>query len=148
MSAIRSQATCAGWLLKVNYWPEPDSAAEWLDVRFAESGGPGSAIGDSHNWPTVLKKSSVATQPRRGVGEIARFFACAWKRVTAPSTLIHPRRLKPSCGGLASTAERTVAPARMCLESLTAKAGIREQNRLTADNGRLACAGMDYLFHK
>src|SRR5258707_12050094 len=42
---------------------------------------------------------------------------------------IHQRRLTPSCGGQAPTAERTVGPARMIAESLTPKPGIREQNR-------------------
>src|SRR6476620_2767300 len=43
-------------------------------------------------------------------------------------TVIHQRRLTPSCGGQAPTAERTVGPARMIAESLTPKPGIREQN--------------------
>ena len=38
--------------------------------------------------------------------------------------------LTPSCGGRAPTAERTVSPARMIVESLTLRPGIREQNRL------------------
>jgi len=38
--------------------------------------------------------------------------------------LIHQRRLTPSCGGLAPTAERTVGPARMFAESLTPSPGI------------------------
>src|SRR5579864_9572495 len=56
----------------------------------------------------------------------------AWRapeRVTALSTLIHQRRLTPSCGGHAPTAERTVSPARMIVESLTPRPGIREQSR-------------------
>src|SRR3954462_9927790 len=48
-------------------------------------------------------------------------------RETALATLIHQRRLTPSCGGQAPTAERTVGPARMIAESLTPKPGIREQ---------------------
>ena len=35
----------------------------------------------------------------------------------------------PSCGGHAPTAERTVGPARMIVESLTPRPGIREHNR-------------------
>src|SRR6516162_6956354 len=50
-------------------------------------------------------------------------------RETALATLIHQRRLTPSCGGQAPTAERTVGPARMIAESLTPKPGIREQYR-------------------
>src|SRR5437899_3269983 len=47
---------------------------------------------------------------------------------TALATLIHQRRLTPSCGGQTPTAERTVGPARMIAESLIPKPGIREQN--------------------
>src|SRR5262245_52219466 len=49
-------------------------------------------------------------------------------RETALATLIHQRRLTPSCGGLAPSAERTVGPARMVAESLTPRPGIREQS--------------------
>src|SRR5438876_6747245 len=55
-------------------------------------------------------------------------FLRALIRETALATLIHQRRLTPSCGGQAPTAERTVGPARMIAESLTPKPGIREQN--------------------
>src|SRR6516165_6156387 len=61
-------------------------------------------------------------------------------RETALATLIHQRRLTPSCGGQAPTAERTVGPARMIAESLTPKPGIREHNRHEADISRQACA--------
>src|SRR5262249_28604172 len=50
-------------------------------------------------------------------------------RETALATLIHQRRLTPSCGGHAPTAERTVGPAGMIAESLKPKPGIREQYR-------------------
>ena len=53
----------------------------------------------------------------------------ASERATALSTLIRQRRLTPSCGGHAPTAERTVGPARMTVESLTPRPGIREQYR-------------------
>src|SRR5215813_5241670 len=56
-------------------------------------------------------------------------FLRALIRETALATLIHQRRLTPSCGGQAPTAERTVGPARMIAESLTPKPGIREQYR-------------------
>src|SRR5438034_11198495 len=56
-------------------------------------------------------------------------FLRALIRETALATLIHQRRLTPSCGGHAPTAERTVGPARMIAESLTSKPGIREQYR-------------------
>jgi hypothetical protein len=56
-------------------------------------------------------------------------FLRAPERATALATLIHQRRLTPSCGGHAPTAERTVGPARMIVESLTPRPGIREHNR-------------------
>jgi hypothetical protein len=65
-------------------------------------------------------------------GEIVRFFASV-RRATALSTLIQQRRLTPSCGGHAPTAERTVGRARVVVESLTPRPGIREQNRTSAD---------------
>src|SRR2546423_11663486 len=60
-------------------------------------------------------------------------FLRALIRETALATLIHQRRLTPSCGGHAPTAERTVGSARMIAESLTPKPGIREQNRPQSD---------------
>src|SRR5262249_7347729 len=54
-------------------------------------------------------------------------FLRAPERATALATLIHQRRLTPSCGGHAPTAERTVGPARMIVESLTPRSGIRER---------------------
>src|SRR5262249_56122276 len=60
----------------------------------------------------------------------------AWRaleRATALSTLIHQRRLTPSCGGHYPTAERTVDPARNVVESLTSRAGIREEHRPIRD---------------
>src|SRR5580700_11952715 len=55
-------------------------------------------------------------------------FLRASERATALATLIRQRRLTPSCGGYAPTAERTVGPARMIVESLTPRPGIRELN--------------------
>src|SRR5262245_14700863 len=43
----------------------------------------------------------------------------ARKEQNALHTLIHQRRLTPSCGGFAPTAERTMDPARIFTESLT-----------------------------
>src|SRR5262249_5950698 len=60
-------------------------------------------------------------------------FLRAPERATALATLIHQRRLTPSCGGHAPTAERTVGPARMIVESLTPRSGIREQYRHIPD---------------
>src|SRR5262245_32990122 len=50
-------------------------------------------------------------------------------RETPLATLIHQRRLTPSCEGQAPTAERTVGPARMIAESLTPT--LIHQRRLT-----------------
>src|SRR3954470_8027121 len=49
------------------------------------------------------------------------------ERPTAIATLNRQRHLTPSCGGLTPTAERTMGPARISLESLTPRPGIREQ---------------------
>src|SRR4030095_315979 len=61
-----------------------------------------------------------------GVGAIAPGFAML-KKASALHTLIRQRHPTPSCGGHAPTAERTMIPARMCLESLDRRPGIREQ---------------------
>src|SRR5580692_132433 len=63
-------------------------------------------------------------------------FLRASKRTTALATLIRQRRLAPSCGGHAPTAERTVGPARMIVESLTPRPGIREQYRGVRSTGQ------------
>src|SRR6478672_7328011 len=55
-------------------------------------------------------------------------FLRAPERPNAIATLNRQRHLTPSCGGLTPTAERTVGPARISLESLTPRPGIREQN--------------------
>src|SRR6266403_1415233 len=60
---------------------------------------------------------------------------------TALATLIHQRRLTPSCGGQAPTAERTLGPARTIAESLTPKPGIREHNRHLCDIHRCPLYG-------
>ena len=53
-----------------------------------------------------------------GVGAIAPGFAML-TRASALYTLIRQRHLTPSCGGHVPTAERTLNPARMFVESLT-----------------------------
>src|SRR6266436_7607732 len=92
---------------------------------------------NEHNEITGFPQNGGKRRPCRddGGGEIARFFASS-QRETALATLIHQRRLTPSCGGQAPTAERTVGPARMIAESLTPKPGIREHNR--GKSGRAA----------
>ena len=62
-------------------------------------------------------------------------FVRASERTTAIATLNRQRHLTPSCGGFTPTAERTVGPARMIVESLTARPGIREHNRRKAAVG-------------
>jgi hypothetical protein len=63
-------------------------------------------------------------------------FLRASKRTTALATLVRQRRLTPSCGGHAPTAERTAGPARMIVESLTPRPGIREQIRMQQRTSR------------
>ena len=72
------------------------------------------------NQPTKFPPTSGSERPCRdaGVGEIALGFAML-ERANALHTLIHQRHLTPSCGGRAPTAERTLNPARMFMESLT-----------------------------
>ena len=60
-------------------------------------------------------------------------FVRASERTTAIATLNRQRHLTPSCGGFTPTAERTVGPARMIVESLTPRPGIREQYRHKTD---------------
>ena len=60
-------------------------------------------------------------------------FVRASERMTAIATLNRQRHLTPSCGGFTPTAERTVGPARMIVESLTPRPGIREQYRHETD---------------
>src|SRR5258707_6260548 len=60
-------------------------------------------------------------------------FLRAPERPTAIATLNRQRHLTPSCGGLTPTAERTVGPARISLESLTPRPGIREHYRHETD---------------
>jgi len=56
-----------------------------------------------------------------------RPWLCDAQKASALHTLIRQRHPTPSCGGHAPTAERTMNPARMCLESLDLRPGIREQ---------------------
>src|SRR5882757_10215036 len=79
-------------------------------------------------WPDV-----IYGRHNDGDGEFDRFFLRASKRATAIATLNRQRHLTPSCGGSTPTAERTAGPARMSLESLTPRPGIREQYRHFSD---------------
>jgi hypothetical protein len=93
----------------------------------------------THKEITGIPRHGGKSRPCRdgGGGETVRFFACVQK-TTALATLVRQRRLTPSCGGHAPTAERTVGPARMIVESLTPRPGIREHNRSEADMSRPA----------
>jgi hypothetical protein len=65
----------------------------------------------------------------------------ARKEQNALHTLIHQRRLTPSCGGLAPTAERTMDPARIFTESLTPRPELENsqgQNRPFGDVGSMS----------
>jgi len=59
-------------------------------------------------------------RPCRDAGVVRSFLVlrCSKER-NALHTLIHQRHLTPSCGGHVPTAERTLGPARMLMESLT-----------------------------
>src|SRR5262249_41058432 len=97
-------------------------------VQLVEQGG--CRVTSNHDTKGFLQHGGEKSPLRdEGGGEIARFFCELSIRETALATLIHQRRLTPSCGGQAPTAERTVGPARTIAESLTPKPGIREHNR-------------------
>src|SRR4029079_8767912 len=68
---------------------------------------------------------------------ISSDFLRAPERPTAIATLNRQRHLTPSCGGLTPTAERTVGPVRISLESLTPRPGIREHNRRQSGRNRV-----------
>ena len=65
-------------------------------------------------------------------------FLRASERTTAIAPLNRQRHLTPSCGGFTPTAERTVGPARISLESLTPRPEIREHYRHLTDVGPMA----------
>ena len=72
-------------------------------------------------------------------------------RETALAKLFHQRRLTPSCGWQAPTAERTVGQARIIAESLTPKPGIREHIYTEARSANVcfdaACRGTPDIPH-
>jgi hypothetical protein len=79
-------------------------------------------------------KLSNSRRPRRDPRSLPgrwrwcdRPWLCDAQKASALHTLIRQRHPTPSCGGHAPTAERTMIPARMCLESLDRRPGIREQ---------------------
>jgi hypothetical protein len=79
-------------------------------------------------------KPSNSRRPRRDPRSLPgrwrwcdRPWLCDAQKASALHTLIRQRLPTPSCGGHAPTAERTMIPARMCLESLDRRPGIREQ---------------------
>jgi hypothetical protein len=95
--------------------------AMWLDgTKFIEQEGCRGAVGKDVPAGTVAVVRYFDSL--RAINQI----------VTALSTLVRQRRLAPSCGGLAPTAERKAGAARM-FASLTLSPGIREQNRPRTD---------------
>ena len=65
-------------------------------------------------WGTKLTKRNGLRKAKVAVARmLAVILHRMWIDETALATLIHQRRLTPSCGGHAPTAERTVGPARM-----------------------------------
>jgi hypothetical protein len=79
-------------------------------------------------------KLSNSRRPRRDPRSLPgrwrwcdRPWLCDAQKASALHTLIRQRHPTPSCGGHAPTAERTTIPARMCLESLDRRPGIRGQ---------------------
>src|ERR1700741_3398259 len=81
--------------------------------------------------------------PCRDVGVGARL--CDAQKASALHTLIRQRHPTPLCGGHVPTAERTMNPARMCLESLDRRPGIREQPGSQAENLTSSKSGRHYL---
>ena len=73
-----------------------------------------------HSRTTESPPTSGSQRPCRdaGVGEIALGLAML-KTAKRDSHIKHQRHLTPSCGGYTPTAERTLNPARMFMESLT-----------------------------
>src|ERR1700746_3195658 len=67
-----------------------------------------------------------------------RPWLCDAQKASALHTLIRQRHLTPLCGGHAPIAERTMNPARMCLESLARRPGIREQPGSYSEELRLS----------
>jgi hypothetical protein len=87
-------------------------------------------------------KLSNSRRPRRDPRSLPgrwrwcdRPWLCDAQKASALHTLIRQRHPTPSCGGHAPTAERTMIPARMCLESLDRRPGIREQPGSNSDPG-------------
>ena len=87
-------------------------------------------------------KLSNSRRPRRDPRSLPgrwrwcdRPWLCDAQKASALHTLIRQRHPTPSCGGHAPTAERTMIPARMCLESLDRRPGIREQPGSKGDLG-------------
>ena len=79
---------------------------------------------DSHSVRALLASRALLVKIKRDLEN--RFFASV-RKADRDCNLNRQRHLTPSCGGLTPTAERTVGPARISLESLTPRPGIREQ---------------------
>src|ERR1035437_4502164 len=86
---------------------------------------PDVVLSQNHVRTTRREKSSP---PGRWRWEGRPLSCVLANRETALTSLIRQRHLTPSCGGHPPTAERTVGPARMIVESLTPRPGIRERH--------------------
>ena len=133
---------CSGPL----YQPDPPVTA--LPWSCQAQTAPHCHLGETHSstWGAThraLFRHGGRRKRDGGDGEIAPFLLRALNQESALATWIHQRRLTPSCGGQAPTAERTVAPARMIAESLTPKPGIREHIRWKS--GRAGAVGTPAL---
>src|SRR6516225_7573548 len=119
-AALQSARRLSNWFSSIFGHPAPDRPNR---VQLAEEGG---CRVTSNNEIKGSRSTSGKDVPA-GTMAVVRSpdFLPALKE-TALATLIHQRRLTPSRGGQAPTAERTVGPARMIAESLAPKPGIRE----------------------
>src|SRR6185295_5312225 len=95
----------------------------WNRVQLVEEGDCCLARAEQRFCQTAGKDVPAGTMAMVSSTDFVR----ASEKATAIATLNRQRHLTPSCGGFTPTAERTVDPARMIVESLTPRPGIREQ---------------------
>src|SRR5262249_20407144 len=126
---LRSEAGCAKPRL-----PSPESLLSFCtgcgSKAANSSGHQRRLLANLHSRTTEFPLTSGNQCPCRGRWRWCdRPCLCdARKEQNALHTLIHQRRLTPSCGGFAPTAERTMDPARIFTQSLTPRPEL--ENRL------------------
>ena len=106
---------------------ETGPTATWLWTELRNLGLPLICIDARHAKAANLHRRTTNSRPLAGTnvpgGTLALVRSPLALRCSneqnALHTLIHHRHLTPSCGGHVSTAERTMDPARMFMESLT-----------------------------